>query len=127
MADPETTKMWEDLREELMLWQRLTLRVSNEVVPVPSEEKYMLAPWWWHAGLTHDPSEPEPKVNLILTAIIWELALEAMSKDALSETSTTLLALKKSRLLQEVLEQQAERAEHAGAAFRAKSAKLGKG
>ena len=122
MADPETIKKWEELRQELAMWQRMTMELVDELIP--KDQVALAAPWWVHEGFLKDPSEPEPKASLIQSAIIWELAVEAISKNELSETSTTLIAIKESGVLQNALEEQAGQLERAAKNLRMKSASL---
>jgi hypothetical protein len=122
MANLETIRVWEELREEMEMLARATATLADNVWPGPPPEKASLqAPWWWFAGLNHDPTEPEPRESLIQSTIIWELAFEAIRKNELSETSKTLLAIKESGVLEEVLNEQAQKLERAAESLRMKS------
>ena len=124
MADAETVRKWEELRQEVEMWERAMLTFASEIGPGPVFQRADQAPWWFFEGFKFDPSRPEPRANLIQSAIIWELAFEAIRKNELSETSTTLLAIKESGILQTILEEQAEQLERAAKNIRIKSASL---
>ncbi len=123
--NPYTAAKWEELREELEMWQRLTMKLVPELWPEPPpDQKAMTAPWWWFAGFRRDPTEPEPKIDAIQSAVLWELACEAISRDSVSAASTTLTAMKESGMLQTMLDEQAEQFERAAKSCRMKSASL---
>lgn len=123
MAELQTIARWEALRKEMEMWQRATMKVADEIIG-PASEELLQAPWWWFEGFRFDPSRPEPRANLILSTMIMELAFEAIKKNELSETSTTLLAIKESGVLEEVFKEQAEHLELAAERLRMKSASL---
>jgi hypothetical protein len=124
MTDLQTTARWEALREEMEMWQRATIRLADELVPKPHSVATLRAPWWWHEGLNHDPTEPEPRAGLLMSAILMELAFEAIKKDEVSEASTTLRAIKESGLLEELLTEQAAQLELAAENLRMKRTSL---
>lgn len=124
MTDLQTIAKWEALREEMEMWQRATMRLADEIMPKPRAMETLQAPWWWFEGFKRDPTEPEPRAGLILSTVIMELAFEAIKNNEVSETSTTLLAIKESGVLEEVLKEQAEQLELAAKRLRMKSESL---
>ena len=124
MPDYETTVKWEKAKWDILNAKRGILKLVDEIDPIPGRVNDLQAPDWWSEGFKKDPSGPEPKVNLILSAILWELAFEAISKNELSETSTILLAIKESGILPKILDEQAAQMERAAENFRMRSASL---